>query len=332
MIPRIPPSRCTDKLRDSMFSDPLYVAEEKLDGARFMLYIEQDQTFFYSRRDFPRIDRALNVPHLATRYPGFEGTVLDGEAIRENATKLGDTSSIMLSSPQTARSLQEEHGCIEFHAFDILFYKGQDVRRKPLHERRQLLVEAIAFLGNRRILLVEQSEDKRGLFKAVTERGGEGVVLKNVNNGYGLGWAKWKKRFDVSCVVSGFKPGNGKYADQIGAIQLSVYKGPIRWEDCGVTTWLVSRLGYDNLSPVGKAVYDKSGSENMVEIGFASGMTDAERFEMSQTPDKFIGKVVDVFAQELTQDGRLRHPVFHRMRDDVNPTACTFEKVQKDLR
>jgi len=37
-----------------------------------------------------------------------------------------------------------------------------------------------------------------------------------------------------------------------------------------------------------------------------------------------------VFAQEVTHDGRMRHPVWHRERPDVNPKTCTFAKLLDD--
>ena len=283
-----------------MLSHSDYVAEPKLDGARFMLYLDADDTgdraYFYSRRDFPRIDRAANVPHIAKKY-SITGIILDGEAIREAATCLGDTSSIMLSLPAEAIRKQQTDGNIVFHAFDILFYKGEDLCRLPLWRRREILAFVVKTLDNPDIRIVPQVTDVPSYFRAVVDNGGEGVVVKNIHNGYGVGWAKWKRRGDVSCVITGFKPGKGKYEGQVGAIEVAAF------------------------NQVGK----------LTPIGFASGMTDAVRHDISTQPDKYIGTVVDIFAQEMTKDFRLRHPVFHRFREDIDPTDCTIAKAVSDL-
>jgi ATP-dependent DNA ligase len=296
-----------------MLDNADYVAEEKLDGARFELYIEEDRSYFYSRRDFPRIDRAANVPHFVKRYPRHAGTVLDGEAIREGATKLGDTSSIMLSSPVIAIQKQAQEGYIKYRVFDILFYKGEDCRRYPLHRRREILEKAVKGLNNPHISVVEQHAPVMSFFDEVVAGGGEGLVLKNINNGYGIGWAKMKRRNDVSCIIGGYKPGKGKYEGMIGAVQVGVFH-------------ISQTAGYMAVIAKNEPVAE------LIEIGFASGMTDALRQEITDRQDEYIGRVVDIYAQEITPDNRLRHPVFHRFRDDVNPEDCTLDKVREDLK
>lgn len=299
-----------------MLNNPDYIAEEKLNGSRFMLYIEEGATYFYSRFDFPRIDRAANVPHITKAYPKSAwGTVLDGEAIREGAKDLGDTSSIMLSLPPKAIQSQKQKGLIKFRVWDILFFQSVDCRHLPLHQRRKILENALNELKNPHIIAVEQRPATIEYFDEVVSRGGEGLVLKNINNGYGVGWVKMKKRNDVSCIISGYKPGKGKYEGQIGAIAVSVYH-------------ISQTVGYMAVI-AGK----KPRAEELLEIGFASGMTDALRHEITQNQDKYLGRVVDIYAQELTKDDRLRHPVFHRFRDDdVDPKYCTLEKAREDLK
>src|SRR5882724_10713159 len=109
-VPRIPPSRCTGTYREEYNDSPDWVAEPKLDGGRYMLYLDEDGVHLYSRRDFPRIDKAANVPHFAHLYMDLAGTVLDGEVLMPNATKLGDTTGIMNSLPAKAIARQEVEG------------------------------------------------------------------------------------------------------------------------------------------------------------------------------------------------------------------------------
>jgi ATP-dependent DNA ligase len=300
------PARCED-LPPEDLSDLNYVGELKLDGSRYILYLGFDpykrnmaKHTLLSRRlsktDDKFVDRSRNIPHITMfDFPGMEGTVLDGEIMSSDFLA---TNSIMNSSPDRAVDKQKQHGNLDYHVFDILMLCGRDTTSMPYTERRKLLKDVVAYLKHPNIKIVQAVQGNLSkFFSEVVAKGGEGIVIKHVNGTYGRGWSKVKKAFDVSCVISGFKEGKGKYsAGQIGSIALSVY------EEAG----------------------------RLVEVGFASGFSDLLRKEISQNPQSFIGRVVDVFAQEM-QSARLRHPTFHRLRDDIEPSACTLEKLKSDM-
>lgn len=298
MLPRIPPSRCTGTFREEYLDSPDWVAEPKLDGGRYMLYLDTDgKVYLYSRRDFPRIDKSANVPHFARAFPALEETVLDGEVMLPNQTKLGDTTGILNSLPAKAIARQQTEGFLRYNVFDILFFCGKDVRQEPLVARRQILEAAVSMMGNPYIVAVPQHSDKDRLFREILAAGGEGTVLKNLNSPYGVNWVKNKRVADFSVIISGYKPGQGKYADTLGAVAVSVYK-----------------------------------DDNLVEVGFASGMTDAERNDIWAHREEYLGRVIDISAQEVTKDGRMRHPRWLRFRDDVSPETLTFQKLLDDAK
>lgn len=309
------PSRCTAGLPSDLEKDHL-VCEVKLDGSRYVLYLGYDP---YSRRygntllsrristvEFVRstdgdaiythVDRTDNLPHITMRDYGLAGTILDGECF---LTNFPTTSSIMGSNPRKAIAKQNDIGLITYYVWDIMAFKGKDIRGLPLSKRRKILIEVVKQMDNPHVKVVPQwSGDIEARFQQVTERGGEGLIVKDIRCGYGVGWCKFKKSTDVSCIVSGFKPGNGKYADTIGALALSVYKD-------------------------GK----------LVEVGFASGFDDKTRYDIGNNPDQYLGCVVDVYAQEILKNGtRLRHPTFYRFRDDVEPETCTWDKLKTDFK
>lgn len=309
-----PPSRCEASLPEDL-TLPYLVAEEKLDGSRYVLYIGRDpygrqpEHTLLSRRestiDGMLVDKTENVPHITNEnYDTQKGTVLDGEMMGTNG--FSDSSGTMNSSPQGALNAQQEHGWLTYRVFDIIAHKGVYVGGKPLEQRREILMDVLADMDNPHIRIIDQvsalDTDIEAYFYEIVKRGGEGLVVKDIRHGYGTYWAKMKKTYDVSCVISGFKPGNGKYKGQIGALAISVL---------------------DN----GK----------LYEVGFASGMDDALRSQMSQDFPAYEGVVLDVFAQELTnpsathKHGRLRHPTFHRIRTDMNAVDCTIDKLRDDL-
>lgn len=296
-LPRIPPARCTGTFLPSLLDDPQYIAEPKLDGGRYMLYVERDGVFFYSRQRFPAINKAAQIPHITAASFAGEGMVLDGEILLPTGKQLGDTTGIMNSLPSKAHATQELVGKLVYNVFDILFLNGQDLRKKPLRERRVLLERVIAQLNNPWITAVPQSSNKTQLLQSILDAGGEGVVLKHLGASYGLGWVKCKRRSDFSVVISGYQPGNGKYSTTLGAVLFSVYKDGA-----------------------------------LVEVGKCSGMTDEERDDIWRNRETYLHKVIDVFAQEITKDGRMRHPVWHRLRADVDPQSCTWIKLHDDAR
>lgn len=300
------PTRCTMRLpKEEDFDQPHLVAEEKLDGSRYVLYLGGDpygrnygpNTLLsrgISRVDRMHVDKTLNVPHITLKnYNGLQGTVLDGEVF---VKEFGVPSGIMNSHHEEAVRRQEEIGLIEFRVWDCMVFQGEDKRHLPLNQRRELLKAAVAKMDCPQVKILPQR--KTGFiewWEAVVRKGGEGLILKDINAPYGQGWAKMKKSFDVTCVVSGKKAGGGKYKDLLGSLEIAVYKD-------------------GKLTPV----------------GFASGFSDELRIEMSENFSAYEGRAVDIFTQEF-QKNRLRHPTFHRFRDDVNPDECTWKKLMEDL-
>lgn len=306
------PSRCTAELPDELEQEHL-VSELKLDGSRYVLYLgagvdpyeRQKLNALLSRRvssvDNKHVDKTANIPHItAINYAGLEGTVLDGECF---LTDFATTQGIMGSSPKVAAQKQESEQIV-YWAFDCMVYRGKDIRGRPLSERRKILEAVVKQMNNPHIRAMPQwTTGHSEIFHKVVSRGGEGLIIKDIRTGYGIGWSKAKKAFEVSCFISGYKPGNGKYEGGIGAIAISVY--------------------------------DEYG--NAVEVGFASGFSDEIREQISSDQASWLFKVVDIYAHELSKpskdhpSGRLRHPTYLRFRDDLDETDCTLSKLKDDL-
>ena len=146
----------TEEQQDEKFRDPAYFIEEKFDGTRALVYFlsqqEEDgedvgycrvfsrriskKTGFYVENtdSLPQI-REINVPDLA-------GTILDGEMFIEGQP-FKEVSSTLNCLWDKAIDRQILKGFISFHAFDILFYKGIDLRKMPLERRKEYLHLAV---------------------------------------------------------------------------------------------------------------------------------------------------------------------------------------------
>ena len=309
------PSRCTSDLPDEFGEH--HVAEVKMDGSRYVLYIgdnidpygRQESHTLLSRRvstvDNKHVDRTLQIPHITDQLYQMSvmGTVLDGEIFKDD---FQTTTSIIGSGPKLAIEKQEREGYLKYHVWDVMQFRGQDVRGLTLSKRRKILLEVCDRLNNPYIIPIEQFETNfEEKFHDITGEGGEGLIVKDSRMGYGIGWAKWKKAYEVTAVITGFTPASpGKYSGLVGAMKLSVY--------------------------------DHSGRECL--IGKTSGFSDAIRMDMTKNPENYVGRCVDVNTMRLNKPssdhphGRLFQPSFHRFRDDYNASEVTLEKLKADLK
>lgn len=97
----------------------------------FSRRVSKKTGFFVENTDsLPQI-RDLSFPELA-------GTVLDGEMFIDGLP-FKEVSSTLNCLWDEAVRRQKEKGWVSIHVFDILFYKGIDVRRVPLFKRKELL-------------------------------------------------------------------------------------------------------------------------------------------------------------------------------------------------
>lgn len=132
---------------DNMCKSTTYLAEEKLDGVRTILQFRHDGVRSFSRNIVKktnwRREYSDSLPHLRDmNIPELEGTILDGESFIPNKT-FKEVSSILNCLPEEAIERQKTEGLIVLNAFDILFYKGEDVREERLEVRKGLLRDVV---------------------------------------------------------------------------------------------------------------------------------------------------------------------------------------------
>lgn len=301
----IQPAKAKKKRPDKLWGDPYWIAEEKLDGWRFLMHLGGGLERVYltgrrTSRETGRLsEKGLLVPELWPDSRGLGYTVLDGE-IMSPTGRWRDIAGIMNAGDRaSAQKRIAEIGLPTFNAFDVLYSDGQDVRDLTLLKRRLLLTSTAEILG---VGLIQPVPNELATYHKIVDAGGEGVILKNLFATYGESgaWVKVKKEPTVDVVVTGFTDAKfgvtGQYFGQIGAAKISVY-----------TT-----------------------KGQLVEVGKVSGMDDDTRRDMSDNPGRWIGTVIEVAAQEFAKD-RLRHPRYRRRRDDADPRAATFTKMMADL-
>lgn len=146
----------TEEQQDEKLRDPAYYIEEKFDGTRALVYFFSQPTEdggetgycrVFSRRISKKtgfyVENTDSLPHIRDiDVPELGGTILDGEMFIDGLP-FKEVSSTLNCLWDKAIDRQIEKGFISFHAFDILFYKGIDLRKMPLERRKVYLHLAV---------------------------------------------------------------------------------------------------------------------------------------------------------------------------------------------
>jgi bifunctional non-homologous end joining protein LigD len=115
--------------------------------------------------------------------------ILDGEIVVLDSKGVSQFNALL--------SLRGREAAV-FYAFDLLWLNGEDLRPKPLLERKETLRALIRSSTCTRILYAQHIErfGKR-FFKEICSRDLEGIVAKRKRSVYrndGIGWIKIKNK------------------------------------------------------------------------------------------------------------------------------------------
>lgn len=176
--------------------------ERKLDGIRGQLIVRNGQLFVWSRGEDLLTDKFPEFGPLAEMLP--DGTVIDGEIIpwqeghplpfQVMQTRIGRKNL----SP---KSLSEAP--LVMVCYDLLEWNGEDIRGRPMHERRDLLQGLLSSPTSYPALLLSETmafdswREVADFRQRAREFRCEGVMLKRKDSPYGSGrrrgnWWKWK--------------------------------------------------------------------------------------------------------------------------------------------
>ena len=194
----------TEKLPEG---DWLY--EVKLDGYRALAFKDGKEVRLVSRNQ-----KAFNYPQLldSLKLLPPEHIILDGEIVALD--EKGRSSFQLL---QVFKS-SEQRVPLVYHAFDLLFLDGKDLRKEPLSTRRKLLGDVLKKAPANIRLSEGLQGSKEDLLRVAQEFGLEGLVAKKTNSVYESGrrsgaWVKLKITKSQEFVIGGYTlpEGSRKY-------------------------------------------------------------------------------------------------------------------------
>ena len=269
---------------------PCFV-QPKLDGLRCVIY--RDPTTGEIRRQSRTGTYFDTMSHIATSlaplFAKFPNVVLDGELYTTEIPF--EELAGLIKKKKLAENDFNRLCAIQYHIYDVVDEKA------PFHARRDSIKKMFAQVAASTaasphnlppyICLVETTEAKttaefKAEFGRFIEAGYEGIMLRNKGGMYRCNYRshdlqKYKEFEEDEFLITGFTQGDGR--------------------DKGTVIWVCET---------------KEGKEFTVR---PRGTMESRR-KLFETGQKYVGKMLTVIYQELTEEGKPRFPVGKDIRDN----------------
>ena len=284
-----------------------YRAEAIRSGGNLFLYSRRRKSF---NRQFPLIVEALgDLP---------ENTVIDGEVVALNES--GRPEFNLLQNFRSAASR------MHYFIFDLLIYKGRDLTRLPLIERREIMRSVLKFKSSRIRISDYVETSATDMLRAVREHGLEGIIGKRKDSLYEPGKRsgariKYRVNRGQELVIGGYIPGshgldsivvgyyNGKDLMYVARVRNGFVPASRRHVFGKLKHLEVSDCPFVNLP-------EKHGSR------WGEGLTADDMKKCVWVRREFVAQIEFL---EWTESDHLRHSKFVGLREDKDPRSVVKE-------
>ena len=289
--------------------DGRWAYEVKWDGVRALAAVQDGVLTLRSRVGN---DVTSGYPELAGLAGQLDGPVLlDGEVVAFDEAGVPDFGLLQSRmhvahpGPGLRRSTP-----VTFLPFDLL-HRGDEPLLDRTYDERRAALEELGLGGPHWQVPPAFLADGQAVLEASRARGMEGVVAKRRDSRYAPGrrsdcWLKVKHVRRQSAVVVGWKPGEGGRSGRLGSLLLAVHEGGALvfagHVGTGFSAEVLARLGA-LLAPLA--------------VPGAPCPVPREHARVARWVRPEL--VVDVEFTAWTRDGRLRHPSYKGLRDDLRP-------------
>jgi DNA ligase D-like protein (predicted ligase)/DNA ligase D-like protein (predicted 3'-phosphoesterase) len=305
------------KLAPKPFSDKDWIFEIKWDGFRAIAYVNEEVSLRSRnekelKHDFPELEELKGLT---------QNVVLDGEIVImkggradfQSLLERGKAGSLVNLEIQTRRSPAL------YVVFDILEKDGNPLINLPLMERKRILRDSVR--DGQHVLVSDFVEEKgEAYYQAALQKGLEGIMAKKRDSPYepagrSGSWLKIKRIQSCECVIFGYTKGRGTRKDTFGALILGLYGE-------GGQPVYVGKVGTGFSQEILQTL----------TMDFSGMTTTSAPFQID------IGEeitwlrpehVCEVAYQAVTNDVRLRMPLFRGLRPDKPPAECTMDQIVK---
>ncbi len=282
-----------------------WLYEMKYDGYRMLAYLEGGSARLVSRKGNDYTTRFPDIADSLLDLAGGRAMVLDGEVAVADPSGKTDFQALQnfMRSPRPQN--------LVYILFDLLALDGEDLRTRPLAERK----EALEALMQGAPGSLHYSGHVRGsgkeCFSAACNLGMEGIVGKKADSVYSGGrngeWIKLKCAARQEFVIGGYTRTEKKQKG-VSALLLGVYEG--------------GGLVYAGRAGTGM---DKAGREELERV-FQGLEREKPPFEVPPPPrpheEAFWlepALVAEIKFAEWTEEGLLRQASYQGLREDKDP-------------
>jgi len=290
---------CDPTLRENPPRGSNWVYEIKADGYRAQLHCENRDITVYSRTGLDWTEQFSSIAAAAHKL-NARSAIIDGEAVVYGSGGLPDFQQLRR---ELGRKRSER---VRYHAFDLLYLDGYDLRGAAYEDRKRLLQQLVKDAPETFIYVESLGADGDEIFAKGCKLGLEGLVAKRLGQPYRSGrqetWIKLKCKKSETFPIVAFVEKLGAHPRKIASLYVGrrengslIYAGKVR---TGYTeTTARSRERLDPLirrtSPLDVRI--KKPKATWVEPTVT----------------------VEVEYGALTDDGLLREAVFKGLRDDL---------------
>jgi ATP-dependent DNA ligase len=305
-------------------TDPGWRFEAKLDGFRCLAFRQGDTVVLQAKSGKPLTRYFPEIVDLLTALPA-QRFVLDGELlVLAGETYAFEALQMRLHPAESRIRRLAAETPATYALFDMLVTaEGEDIRKRPLRERRAALEVFHGRFGGPSLTLTAGTEDRAEAQAWLDAGRMEGVVAKRLDEPYREGeraMIKVKRQRTADCVVGGFR--YGRDSDLVGSLLLGLY------DDAG----LLNHVGFTS----SLAAADKPALTRRLEAlvgppgftGDAPGGPSRWSDERSSQWTPLRPELVVEVSFDHVSGGRFRHGTrLLRFRPDKTPDQCREEQI-----
>ncbi|MGY1680452.1 non-homologous end-joining DNA ligase [Geodermatophilus sp. SYSU D01176] len=292
--------------------------EFKWDGVRAVAVVEVGELALWARSGTDITVRYPELKRLPTALGGHDA-VVDGEVVALDTRGRPDFGALQGRMHRTGPEVRRMAAAapVSYLVFDLLAWDGQSLLALPYAQRRERL-EALGVAGERWVPTPWFRGGGAAVLAASRDNGLEGVVAKRLDSPYrpGVRGPEWRKVKNVrtqAVVVGGWRPGQGRRAGGVGSLLVGVH------DDAG-------RLVYAGHVGTGFTAAALKELEPLFTPADAPPFADALPREVTRDAHWVAPELVgEVAFAAWTADGRMRHPSWRGLRDDLVPEDVVEE-------
>lgn len=298
------------KVAEKPFDDSEWAFEIKWDGYRAIADLSKDDIRLYSRngidfsKKFKKVTNSLKLQE--------HQMILDGEIVAYDDK--GKPNFQWLQQIADNPKL-----VIVYQVFDLLWLNGHSTKKLSYLQRKELLKEAL--VENEIIKFSDHILEKgKDFFQAASDMGLEGIIAKKTDSIYrehvrSSEWLKIKIHKSDEAVICGFTEPKGS-RKKFGALILGKYLNN-EMVFCGHTG-----SGFSDKSLV--EIYEKL--QPLVTEKSVFKITPKTNAKATWVKPELVAEIK---FTELTKDHIYRHPIFLRLREDIETDDVVFNTDKK---